>query len=300
MAPMSRRFAGSLCAALILAGCQSIPAPTWELPTGVKTLAVNGYPMAYVERGTGPTVVLVHGARTDYRFWEPQVASLSSRYRVVAVSLRHYYPERWDGKGDEFSPQVHAADVAAFIERLGAGPVYLVGHSRGGSVAAGAARMRPDLVKKLVLLEPVLARLAGPAGAGAAGAREARAKAVAELFGRGDIEGGLAHFIDDTNGPGTWKRIPEEERRLARDNAWTLVANTTEVDTLACDDLRGVTMPVLLVESEKVTRPRKAVLDAAAKCFPAATRATIPDAGHYMSRENPAAFERELVRFFGT
>ena len=111
------------------------PSPAWSLPAGVKTLPVNGYPMAYFERGSGSTVVLVHGALNDYRYWMPQISSLSPRYRIIAVSLRHYYPERWDGKGDDFSLKMHAEDVAAFIERLGAGPVYLVAHSRGGSVA---------------------------------------------------------------------------------------------------------------------------------------------------------------------
>src|SRR4051794_13632043 len=98
---------------------------TWELPAGVKTLTVNGYPMAYVERGAGPTLVLVHGAVSDYRTFAPQITSLSPRVHVIAVSLRHYYPERWNGKGSDFSERQHAQDLIAFIERLGTGPVYL-------------------------------------------------------------------------------------------------------------------------------------------------------------------------------
>jgi hypothetical protein len=77
----------------LLGACQTIQKPDWNIPTGVKTLSVSGYPMAYVERGFGPTVVLVHGATSDYRYWAPQLESLPSRFRVVAVSLRHYYPE---------------------------------------------------------------------------------------------------------------------------------------------------------------------------------------------------------------
>jgi hypothetical protein len=64
----------------------------------------------------------------DYRSWEPQMSSLSSRLRVLAVSLRHYYPERWNGKGNDFSEKQHAEDVTTLIERLGTGSVYLVGH----------------------------------------------------------------------------------------------------------------------------------------------------------------------------
>jgi hypothetical protein len=108
------RLVSALTSAVVLAGCQMVQVPAWTLPEGVKTLSVNGYPMAYIERGSGPTVVLVHGALNDYRTWAPQVEPLSSRFHVVAVSLRHYYPEPWKGEG-KFSLQIHSSDMATFI-----------------------------------------------------------------------------------------------------------------------------------------------------------------------------------------
>jgi hypothetical protein len=94
----------------VLAGCQTTTALTWQLPQGVKTTEINGYPMAYAEQGSGPTVVLVHGAMCDYRCWSPSMPALSKNYRVVSVSLRHHYP----------------------VERL------------GRDVLAGAARQGPE------------------------------------------------------------------------------------------------------------------------------------------------------------
>ena len=82
-----------LASATILGGCQTAQKGDWALPAGVKTLMVNGYPVAYAEHGSGPTVVLVHGAINDYRTWTPQMEPLSSQFRVVAISLRHYYPK---------------------------------------------------------------------------------------------------------------------------------------------------------------------------------------------------------------
>ncbi len=272
--------------------------PAWSLPDGVKTLPANGYPMAYLDRGLGPVVVLVHGSLGDYRYWTPQVTSLASRYRLIAVSLRHYYPERWDGKGDDFSLKIHAEDLAAFIERLGAGPVYLVGHSRGGSVALGAAKIRPDLVKKLVLLEPaVTALLPKPAGPAKPDPRQERAKTTAAFFEKGDMEGGLQYFVDDVNGPSAWKRRTEEARQFARDNAWTAIPMAKDSDIVACGDLGKMTMPVMLVESEKGPVWLKTILNEAAKCLPSSTRVTIPKASHQMNRDNPAAFDQALVEF---
>src|ERR1700740_651982 len=106
----------------------------WPLPAGVENLPRNGYPMAYVEQGAGVRVLRVPGTNGDYRSWTHQMEPLGARYRAISVSLRHYYPEPWDGEG-EFSARQHVEDVIAFIEGLGAGRAFLIGHSRGGAVA---------------------------------------------------------------------------------------------------------------------------------------------------------------------
>src|SRR2546428_5641394 len=96
--PLARlASAFALISVVILAGCQTVQKPDWALPADVKTLSANGYPVAYIERGSGPTVVLVHGALNDYRTWMSQMDPLSSRFRVVSISLRHHYPEPWKG-----------------------------------------------------------------------------------------------------------------------------------------------------------------------------------------------------------
>ena len=95
-----------------------------------------------------------------------------------------------------------------------------MGWSRGGSVALGAANARPDLVKKLVLMEPVISSLLPqPNATGKPDPTRVRLEAVASYYEKGDIEGGLQYFVDDINGPGTWTRRTEEQRQLARDNA---------------------------------------------------------------------------------
>ena len=73
-------------------------------------LHVNGYDMAYVEQGAGAPLVLLHGAMCDLRYWAPQMETFGRRYRTIAPSLRHFWPERWDGIGDDFTIQQHTED----------------------------------------------------------------------------------------------------------------------------------------------------------------------------------------------
>ena len=110
-------------------------APHWPIPNDAKWFEVNGYPMTYQDVGSGPTIFLIHGSIVDYRIWAPTVSGLSPRFRIVAPSLRHYYPEPWDGVGADFTVEQQAADTAALVRSLKLGQVHLLGWSRGGAVA---------------------------------------------------------------------------------------------------------------------------------------------------------------------
>jgi pimeloyl-ACP methyl ester carboxylesterase len=154
----------------------------------MKTLTVNDYDMAYLDMGEGPPLVCVHGSLNDFRAWAAVMGPLSAKNRLIIPSLRHYFPEHWDGKGGKFNMAQHVDDMIAFIEALGLGKVDLIGHSRGGHLAFRLALKRPDLIRKLVLAEPggvlddsLLPPQAAGDGPPAAGSRAHVAEASAKI-----------------------------------------------------------------------------------------------------------------------
>src|SRR6188768_3487247 len=103
---------------------------TWHRPTekvGPHANPSRQRNMAYLDVGRGPPLVCVHGSLCDFRIWSAVLGPLTTKHRVIAVSLRHFFPEHWDGAGDSYSIAQHVDDVIGFIEQFDSKPVDLMG-----------------------------------------------------------------------------------------------------------------------------------------------------------------------------
>jgi pimeloyl-ACP methyl ester carboxylesterase len=265
---------------------------------------VNGYPLAYVEAGTRlPALLLVHGSINDYRSFEEQLAPLSAHARTVAVSLRHAYPERWDGAGDDFTVEQHASDLAAFIRAKALGAMHVLGHSRGGAVALELALRHPRSVRTLVLADPGgLESLLPPSGEG-----EAMARQSSEMFARlrddlalGDEVAALTRFVETLSGPGAWARRTAAQRQVMLDNIRTGPA-CAQRPSFTRDEIASLSMPILPVTGAASPPRYRLMLEAmCALNRNAAAVVTIDGAAHAMHRENPAAFNAAVRDFMAT
>ena len=267
----------------------------------VKTVLVNGYPMVYQDAGTGVPLVLVHGALNDYRIWYAQLPEFTKNYRVINVSLRHYYPEKWDGQGGGFLIIDHAEDVAALIKALNLGKVHLLGHSRGGAVALNVAKLHPEVIRTLILedasgLESLLPDT--PEALKLAAQTKELADNLRKTYLAGAADRAAQDFVDALGGEGTWAKRTMEQRQLVLDNLGTAAVDTGERPPTSCSQIEKFDFPILLVNGERSPKRYSEMFSAMRACkelIPAPV--VIARASHAMNRENPVAFNAAVLDF---
>ncbi len=126
-------------------------------PTAAQTVAVQGVELAWSERGSGPsgtpTLVLVHGFTGSALDFALVADDLAVDRRVVMLDQRGHGHSTKTGSVEGYTIDQLVADLTAFLEAVGDGPVDLLGHSMGGRVVMGLVLSRPDLVSSLVLMD---------------------------------------------------------------------------------------------------------------------------------------------------
>jgi pimeloyl-ACP methyl ester carboxylesterase len=110
----------------------------------------------YAEYGAGEPAVLLHPGGADSRAWGPNLDALAARFTVFTPDRRGQ--GRTADVAGPVSYDLMAQDTAAFCEQVAGGPAVLVGCSDGAVVALLTALLRPDLVRRLVLVAGVFHR----------------------------------------------------------------------------------------------------------------------------------------------
>ncbi|WP_326567773.1 alpha/beta fold hydrolase [Amycolatopsis rhabdoformis] len=100
---------------------------------------------------TGRPLLLLHPLALSGAVWDPVARYFADTHQVLAPDARGHGASTWDGA--EFGVADMAADAAAVISALDAGPADVVGLSMGASTALTLAATRPELVHRLVLAD---------------------------------------------------------------------------------------------------------------------------------------------------
>ncbi len=90
------------------------------------------------------TIVFIHGWLLGRTYWQPVIKQLGSEFPCLAYDLRGFGESKLDESDlalhtQEYDLKAYAQDLEELLDQLGIGPVWLVGHSLGGSIALWAA-----------------------------------------------------------------------------------------------------------------------------------------------------------------
>jgi len=266
-----------------------------------RTIAVEGMSFAYVDLGSGPPVVLIHGSISDYREWSTQMEALAKHYRVIAYSRRYHWPNSPPGKDADATIPRQAEDLAAIIKSLGVAPANIVGHSYGGTVALFLALQHPELVRTLVLLEPPVpgALVGTPENEKVVKERQAVRDEMKQAFVSGDAEHVVRTYLARV-APGEFDQASPVTRSiyLANVSAFRLDF-TSPRPALTCEDLQRIAAPTLVLTGGRSAMGLQQTAVGVAHCLKRGNILKLPQATHHMQFDSSQEVNDAVLAFLG-
>jgi pimeloyl-ACP methyl ester carboxylesterase len=125
------------------------------LPPQGRFIDIGADRIHYVEYGSGPPIVFVHGLSGQLRnFAYLDMNALAQTHRVILID-RPGSGHSTRGAGSSARISAQARTVAMFIDAMGLNKPVLVGHSLGGAIALAVGLNHPNSVSRLALIAPL-------------------------------------------------------------------------------------------------------------------------------------------------
>jgi 3-oxoadipate enol-lactonase len=256
-------------------------------------LLANGIVTHYVLEGPAgaPVVTFSHSLAASLEMWEPQVAAIADRYRVLRYDTRGH-------GGSEVPPgpytlEMLADDVLGLLDALGVERTHFVGLSMGGMIAQAVALKRPGVLASLVLADTAC-RMPPDSGP----LWDARI-AMAESQGMAALaEGTIERWFT----PPFIERAPEVVDRVRM-----LIRTTPPHGFAGCsqairtldyaDRLREIRTPTLIVVGQEDLGTPVAAAEAIHAAIAGSKLVVLPSAAHLSNVEQAEKFNHALLGF---
>lgn len=269
-------------------------------------MALDDPQVAYIDVGEGPeTLVLVHGMASNMGFWRYNVPALAEHYRVIALDLPGY--GRSGRRADHaYTLTSYARAIDDLVAELGLDPITLVGQSMGGQIAMVTALQHPASIARLVLVNPAGIETFEPNEA--AWLRSVYTVEAMRDTPEEAIRRNIALNFHEWDERLEW--MVEERLRVAMTDDFDPFAHAVArsvgamLDEPTASRLDAITQPTLLVYGANdalIPNPYlhpgspDDLFGEAADRIPDATLVAIPEAGHLVMIERPAAFNRAVL-----
>jgi pimeloyl-ACP methyl ester carboxylesterase len=261
----------------------------------------DGVKLHFEETGSGTPIVFIHEFAGDGRSWEPQVRHFARRYRCIVYNARGYPPSDVPGDVVKYSQARACADIRCVLDLLRIDKAHVVGLSMGGFATLHFGLTYPDRARSLLV-----------AGVGYGAEREQREKFRAEataIAARLEKDG-MERFAEsyaygptrvqfenkDPRGFAEFKRQLAEHS--AKGAAMTQLGIQKERPSLFDLEaqLRQLKVPMLVVTGDE-DHPCLVPGLFLKRVVPSAALVVIPNTGHTINIEEPAAFNTALQEF---
>jgi pimeloyl-ACP methyl ester carboxylesterase len=270
-----------------------------------RTISLHGRPLRYVQMGSGPVLLLIHGMAGTYENWSAVIEPLARRHTVIAPDLPGHGDSE-PGAGD-YSLGSLAAGLRDLLLKLGHDRATLVGHSLGGGIAMQFAYQFPEITERLVLVcsgglgpevSPVLRAAALPGANLFIAATAAPGRVAGSALARGLAALGLQPSADVAEVARGYASLADAGRRSAFLATLRAVVGTEGQRVEAGDRLylaEGV--PVLIIWGRRDRMIPVAHAEHAHKAIAGSRLEIFDEAGHMPQLELPARFVAALERF---
>lgn len=267
----------------------------------VRFVTANGLRFGYLESGTGPLVLLVHGFPDTAHSWDATRPWLAAAgFRAVAVFTRGYAPTDVPPT-EAYDSDTLGRDLLALVDAVGGTPAVIVGHDWGASAAYSAAAMAPDALRMLVTVA-----IPHPASIWPT---PSLVWAVRHFFALGRrsalrwVPDGDFAYIDELmrRWSPRWNPGPEESAAVK-----AIFRNPRNLDAalgyyralrpwLPPSHKAKIRVPTVCFAGDSDIMP-PAVYESARSRFLGPYEVVRMPGGHFMHREHPDVFSRELLR----
>lgn len=236
--------------------------------------------------GSGPRrAFFAHCSLSSGKSLLPLMGHFEAEMSMAAIDL--------PGQGKSAMPDMdrdyHAQCVEvcmAEIEATG-GPQDLVGHSFGATVVLALSAQRPDLVRSLVLFEPVYFGLLNDAGHAAYDSSMAQERPFDEAIKRGDMMAAAEAFLTRWGLPGEWDAMPQVGREVMASRMWLIPAQSDGIindgpKRMKLDAVRDLDVPTLVMHGGNSPAIMEAITEVISGAMPSGQGDVLEGAGHML------------------
>lgn len=284
--------------------------PSWvddELfPFKSHFMELDGNVVHYVDEGSGPTLLMLHGNPTWSFEYREVISALRDRFRCIAID----YPGfglSVAAPGYGYLPEEHAAVVLAFLDRMRLSQVTLVAHDWGGPIGLYAAQQRPGMFERLVIANTWAWPMNGDLRV------EVASRLMGGLVGR-ELIRRLNLFVNGMIPLGHRRRKPSEaemahyraaldtpERRHASGVFPRAILGSRQFLTDVADRLPTLEhMPALIVWADADIAFGDKELARWQETLPNHTTVVLPGVGHYVQSDAPGELSEAIVDWWAT